>query len=302
MDSVEMVFTIDIASFCDMILARWKNMNYIKTGLLLVVLTMLLVWMGGVFGGPRGAMIALIFAIVLNGVSYWYSDKIVLALYKAKEIPESQFYHLYNLVRELTKSASLPMPRIYMVEQKSPNAFATGRNPQKAVISVTKGLLELLDENELKGVLAHELAHVKNRDTLIMTVTAAIAGAIMMLAYMARWAAIFGGRGRKGSGNLISLLAISILAPIAALIVQLAISRSREYVADRQGAYFAKNPMGLASALRRLQDAQRVHPMQASPQTAHLFIVNPFRASFITNLFSTHPPVEERIRRLQSLR
>ncbi len=279
-------------------------MNYIKTGLLLVLLTMLLVWVGGVFGGPRGAMIALVFALVLNGVSYWYSDKIVLALYKAKEIPESQFYHLYNLVRELTKSASLPMPRIYMVEQKSPNAFATGRNPQKAVISVTKGLLELLDEDELKGVLAHELAHVKNRDTLIMTITAAIAGAIMMLAYMARWAAIFGGysRDRKGSGNLISLLAISLLAPIAALIVQLAISRSREYAADKQGAYFAKNPTGLANALRRLQEAKKVHPMQASPQTAHLFIVNPFRAGFITKLFSTHPPVEERIRRLQTLK
>ena len=280
-------------------------MNYIKTGILLVILTLLLVWVGGVFGGPRGAMIAFIFAMVLNGVSYWYSDKIVLALYKAKEVPEAQFYHLYNLVKGLSQSANLPMPRIYMTGQKSPNAFATGRNPEKAVICVTKGLLELLDEDELKGVLAHELAHVKNRDTLIMTVTAAIAGAIMMLASMARWAAIFGvgGRGRKGSGNIFSLLAISILAPIAALIVQLAISRSREYAADRQGAYFAKNPMGLASALRRLQEASRVHPMQAaSPQTAHLFIVNPFRANFITKLFSTHPPVEERIRRLQGLR
>ncbi|UCD55676.1 MAG: zinc metalloprotease HtpX [Candidatus Omnitrophota bacterium] len=278
-------------------------MNYVKTGLLLAILTLLLVWVGGVLGGPRGAMIALIFALVLNGVSYWYSDKIVLALYKAKEIPENQFYHLYNLVKGLSQSAGLPMPRIYMVEQKSPNAFATGRNPQKAVVCVTKGLLELLDEDELKGVLAHELAHVKNRDTLIMTVTAAIAGAIMMLAHMARWAAIFGGysRNRRDSGNLFSLLAISILAPVAALIVQLAISRSREYAADRRGAYFAKNPMGLANALRRLQQAQRIHPMQASPQTAHLFIVNPFRASFIANLFSTHPPVEERIRRLQSI-
>lgn len=279
-------------------------MNYIKTGLLLLVLTMLLVWIGALFGGPRGAMIALIFALVLNGVSYWYSDKIVLTLYRAREVPERQFYHLYNLVRELTASAGLPMPRIYMVENKSPNAFATGRNPRKAVVCVTRGLLELLDKNELKGVLAHELAHVKNRDTLIMTVTAAIAGAIMMLAYMARWAAIFGGysRDRRGSGNLISLLAISILAPIAALIVQLAISRSREYAADKQGAYFAKNPTGLASALRRLQEASRIQPMEASPQTAHLFIVNPFRASFITNLFSTHPPIEERVRRLQNLR
>jgi heat shock protein HtpX len=279
-------------------------MNSIKTGILLVVLTMLLVWVGGIFGGSRGAMIAFIFALVLNGVSYWYSDKIVLAIYKAKELPKEQFYHLYEMVKELSRAAGLPMPRIYMAGHKSPNAFATGRNPEKAVICVTKGLLELLDENELKGVLAHELAHVKNRDTLIMTVTATIAGAVMMLASMARWAAIFGGysRSRRGSGNIFSLIAVSIIAPIAALIVQLAISRSREYVADRHGAYFAKDSAGLASALRRLQEASRARPMQASPQTAHLFIVNPFRASFITKLFSTHPPVEERIRRLQSLR
>ncbi|MGB2706085.1 MAG: zinc metalloprotease HtpX [Candidatus Omnitrophota bacterium] len=280
-------------------------MNYIKTGLLLVILTLLLVWVGGLLGGARGAVIAFVAALLINGISYWYSDKIVLALYKAREIPERQFYHLYNLVRELTQSANLPMPRIYMVENKSPNAFATGRNPQKAVVCVTRGLLELLDEDELKGVLAHELAHVKNRDTLIMTVTAALAGAIMMLAYMARWAAIFGGysRDRRGSGNIISLIAISILAPIAAVIVQLAISRSREYAADRQGAYFAKDPTGLASALRRLSEAAKVRPMkEASPQTAHLFIVNPFRASFITNLFSTHPPIDERIKRLRGMK
>jgi len=280
-------------------------MNYIKTGLLLLALTLLLVWVGGVLGGPRGAIIAFILALVINGVSYWYSDKIVLKLYRAKELPERQFYHLYNLVKELTYSAGLPMPKIYMVENKSPNAFATGRNPQKAVVCVTKGLLELLNEDELKGVLAHELAHVKNRDTLIMTVTAALAGAIMMLAYMARWAAVFSGfsRNKKGSGNIISLLAISILAPIAAIIVQLAISRSREYAADRQGAYFTKDPMGLAGALKRLQEASKTYPMkEASPQTAHLFIVNPFRASFITNLFSTHPPVEKRIARLQHMK
>lgn len=279
-------------------------MNYIKTGLLLVILTLILIWIGSIFGGPRGAMIAFIFAMVLNAVSYWYSDKIVLTLYKAKEIPEEQFHHLYELVRGLSSSAGLPMPRIYMVGQKSPNAFATGRNPQKAVICVTKGLLELLEEDELRGVLAHELAHVKNRDTLIMTVTAAIAGAIMILASMARWAAIFGSysRGRRDSGNLFSLIAISIVAPIAALIVQLAISRSREYAADKQGAYFAKDAAGLAGALKRLQKASKVHPMQASSQTAHLFIVNPLRASFFTNLFSTHPPVEERVRRLEGMR
>jgi len=280
-------------------------MNYIKTGLLLLVLTLLLVSVGSFLGGPRGALIAFIFALVINGVSYWFSDKIVLALYKAKELPEQQFFHLYNLVRDLTRSAKLPMPKIYMTETRSPNAFATGRSPKKAVVCVTKGLLELLDENELRGVLAHELAHVRNHDTLIMTVTAAIAGAIMMLAYMARWAAIFGGysRNKRGSGNIISLLAVSIVAPLAALLVQLAISRSREYAADKAGAYFAKDPNGLANALMRLREGAKDRPMQeALPQTAHLFIVNPFRASFVTKLFSTHPPLEERVRRLREMR
>jgi len=280
-------------------------MNYIKTGLLLLVLTLLLVSVGSFLGGPRGALIAFIFALVINGVSYWFSDKIVLALYKAKELPEQQFFHLYNLVRDLTRSAKLPMPKIYMTETRSPNAFATGRSPKKAVVCVTKGLLELLDENELRGVLAHELAHVRNHDTLIMTVTAAIAGAIMMLAYMARWAAIFGGysRDKRGSGNIISLLAVSIVAPLAALLVQLAISRSREYAADKAGAYFAKDPNGLANALMRLREGAKARPMQeAMPQTAHLFIVNPFRASFVTKLFSTHPPLEERVRRLREMR
>ena len=280
-------------------------MNYVKTGLLLVVLTMLLVWLGSILGGPRGAMYAFIFALVLNGISFWYSDKIVLAMYRAQEVPERQFFHLYNLVKELTQEANLPMPKIYMTESSSPNAFATGRSPSKAVVCVTRGLLELLDENELRGVLAHELAHVKNRDTLIMTVTAAIAGAIMLLANMARWAAIFGGygRSRRDSGNLISLLAVSIVAPLAALIVQLAISRSREYAADKRGASFAKDPMGLANALRRLQAASRVRPMKdAAPQTAHLFIVNPFHGSFVANLFSTHPPIEERVKRLQAMK
>jgi len=279
-------------------------MNYVKTGLLLIVLTLMLVWIGSFLGGPRGALIAFIFALVLNGVSYWYSDKIVLAIYRARELPEIQFHHLYNLVGELTKEADLPMPRLYMTESKSPNAFATGRNPQKAVLCVTRGLLELLDTEELKGVLAHELAHVKNRDTLIMTVTAAIAGAIMLLANMARWAAIFGGysRQRRDSGNIFTLLAVSIVAPIAALIVQLAISRSREYEADKRGAHFAKNPLGLAKALKRLQEAAKIRPMkEASPQTAHLFIVNPFRGSFIAGLFSTHPPIEERINRLRNM-
>ena len=278
-------------------------MNYMKTGLLLVVLTMILVWIGNVIGGPRGALIAFIFAILLNGVSYWYSDKIVLAIYKAKELPKDRFIHLYHVVENLTKDAQLPMPKLYMTDAKSPNAFATGRNPEKAVLCVTKGLLEILDESELKGVLAHELAHVKNRDTLIMTVTAAVAGAIMILASMARWAAIFGGysKGRRDSGNLISLIAISIVAPIAAMVVQLAISRSREYAADKRGAYFAKDSRGLASALEKLGQVSRARPMQASPQTAHLFIVNPFHGGFVAKLFSTHPPLSERVRRLRAM-
>lgn len=282
-------------------------MNYAKTGILLVVLTMILVWVGSFLGGTRGAAIAFGFALVLNGVSYWYSDKIVLAMYRAREVPKERFRHLYALVEELAGTARLPMPRVYMTESRSPNAFATGRDPEHAVVCVTKGLLELLDENELKGVLAHELAHVKNRDTLIMTVTAAIAGAIMLLANMARWAAIFGVGGRGGSrrdgGNLFSLIAISIVAPIAALIVQLAISRSREYAADKMGAYVARDPGGLASALGKLRQAAKAHPMQeASPQTAHLFIVNPFSASGVARLFSTHPPVEERVKRLRAMR
>lgn len=280
-------------------------MNYVKTGVLLVILTLLLVGVGSFLGGPRGAMIAFVFALLLNGISYWYSDRIVLALYRAKELPEAQFHRIYSLVRELAEEARLPMPRIYMTESRSPNAFATGRNPAKAVVCVTKGILELLDENELKGVVAHELAHVKNHDTLIMTVTAAIAGAVMMLANMARYGAIFGGysRERRGSGNLFSLIAVSIIAPMAALVIQLAISRSREYAADKMGAYVARNPNGLADALRKLQDAARIRPMQeASPETAHLFIVNPLSAASFAALFSTHPPIEERIRRLRGMR
>jgi heat shock protein HtpX len=280
-------------------------MNYIKTGILLLVLTLILVGVGGLIGGPRGAMYAFIFAFVINGISYWYSDKIVLAMYRAKEVPQDKFFHLYKLVEDLAKSANLPMPKIYMTEEKSPNAFATGRSPDKAVVCVTRGILELLNENELRGVLAHELAHVKNRDTLIMTVTAAVAGAIMMLAYMARWAAILGGvsKGRREGANVVSLLAISIIAPLAAIIVQLAISRSREYAADKRGAYFAKDPLGLAGALENLSKAAKIRPMsETMPQTAHLFIVNPFRSSFVANLFSTHPPIAERVRRLKSMK
>lgn len=279
-------------------------MNYVKTGILLVVLTLILIWIGGIVGGPRGAMIAFMLALVINGISFWFSDKIILKMYRAYEVPKAQYYHLYKLVGELSSNAKLPTPRLFMIENDSPNAFATGRDPEHACLCVTKGLLRILEEDELKGVLAHELAHVRNRDTLIMTVTAAIAGAIMLLANIARWAAIFGGgsRSRRGSGNLFGLIAISIIAPIAAIIVQLAISRSREYGADARGAYIARDSRGLASALDKLSQSQRHHRLQASPQTAHLFIVNPFKGGFIANLFSTHPPVKERITRLNSIK
>jgi len=280
-------------------------MNYLKTGILLIVLTLLLVWIGGLLGGRQGAMVAFAVALAMNGISYWFSDKIVLAMYGAKEVQKAEYPALYQIVGSLTASAGLPMPKIFMIDNGAPNAFATGRDPKHACVCVTKGILGLLEESELKGVLAHELAHVKNRDTLIMTVTAAIAGAIMMLADMARWAAIFGGGSRddrrEGSGNGISLIALSIIAPIAALIIQLAISRSREYGADTRGAMIAHSKLGLISALQKLDSASRHFQLNANPQTAHLFIVNPFRGNAIANLFSTHPPIADRVEKLKAL-
>jgi len=281
-------------------------MNYAKTFILLLTLTLLLIWIGNMFGGPRGAVIAFIFALVLNVGSFWFSDKIVLNMYKAREVSKNEAPELYSIIEGLIIDAKLPMPRVCIIPQQVPNAFATGRNPQHAAVCVTEGILNLLTEDELKGVLAHELAHVKNRDTLIMTIAATVAGAIMVLASMARWAAIFGGFGGRGSrdrgGGIFSLLAIAIIAPIAAMIVQLAISRTREYAADKRGAGFAHSPHGLAGALKKLDYAARKHRMGASPQTAHLFIVNPLRGNFLATLFSTHPPVEKRVERLESLK
>lgn len=280
-------------------------MNYFKTAILLVVLAALLIWIGGMFGGPRGATIALIFALVLNLGSFWFSDRIVLAMYKAQELPERQFPTVYHIVRELAIKADIPAPRVYLAPSDTPNAFATGRNPQNAVVCVTRGILDILDRDQLKGVIAHEMSHIKNRDTLVMTITAALASAVMMLAYMARWAAIFGGFGGRGNrdrgGGIIGLLAISIMAPLAAMVIQLAISRSREYGADERAARLVGSGSGLAGALRKLHQASSYHRMDASPQTAHLFIVNPLRGNFIANLFSTHPPVEKRIERLRAL-
>ncbi|MEE8317872.1 MAG: zinc metalloprotease HtpX [Candidatus Omnitrophota bacterium] len=281
-------------------------MNYIKTGLLLAALTMLFVWIGGYFGGQIGAMYAFIFALIMNVGAYWFSDKIVLKMYRAKEIDPKEVPELYNIVKELITPAGLPMPRLYITPQNSPNAFATGRNPHHAAVCVTQGILNLLNREELKGVIAHELSHIKNRDTLIMTVAATIAGAITMLAYWARWAAIFGGLGGRGGrsrdGNIFGYLFMLIVAPIAAMLIQLAISRSREYAADKRGAYIAGTPAGLSNALLKLEKGAKTYPMQANHTTAHLFIVNPLRGRGIAALFSTHPPVRDRVERLKRIK
>ena len=280
-------------------------MNYLKTGLLLIVLTMLFVWIGGYFGGSAGASYAFIFALLMNFGAYWFSDRIVLSMYKAKEVGHEEIPELYTIVRELTNNAKLPMPKIYIAPQSSPNAFATGRNPKHAAVCVTQGILNILSRDELKGVIAHELAHIKNRDTLIMTVAATIAGAITMLAHWARWAAIFGGfggrSGRSKDSNVIGYLILLIVAPIAAMLIQLAISRSREYSADKRGALIATTPIGLANALLKLEKGAKAHPMQANHATAHIFIVNPLKGQGIAALFSTHPPVQERVKRLQNM-
>jgi heat shock protein HtpX len=249
--------------------------------------------------------VAFILALLMNAGSYWFSDKIVLAMYRAQPIEESQTPQLYQIVRELAAEAHLPMPRIYMIPQDAPNAFATGRNPENAVVAVTEGIMRILTPAELKGVLGHELGHVRNRDILVSSIAATLAGAIMILANMARWAAIFGGfRGGDDDreGGVLGLIVTAILAPIAAMLIQLAISRSREYLADETGAHLAHNPEGLARALEKLAAASERMPMNADPSTAHMFIVNPLSGRALAGLFSTHPPIEERIRRLRSMR
>jgi len=279
--------------------------NVFKTGLLLAVLTAMLVLIGGAIGGQQGMVVAFGLAVVMNFASYWFSDKIVLAVYGAKPIEESQAPRLYTIVRRLATRAGIPMPRVYLIPNDTPNAFATGRNPQHAAVAVTEGIVRILDEDELEGVLAHELAHVANRDVLISTVAATLAGAITYLAHMAQWAAIFGGRrgdDEEGGTNPIAAIALAILAPIAAMLVQMAVSRAREYQADASGARFAGHTAGLVNALRKLEMANQVAPMHASPATAHLFIVNPLSGQSLMQLFSTHPPLEERIARLQAMR
>ncbi|MGR3310076.1 MAG: zinc metalloprotease HtpX [Candidatus Brocadiales bacterium] len=280
-------------------------MNYFKTFFLLIILSLLFVWVGGYVGGGRGTAVAFIFVLVMNFVTYWYSDKIVLKMYKAKETSRADNNYLYSTVEELTNRAGLPMPKVYIIPSNAANAFATGRNPNHAAVAVTQGIMDILTKEELKGVLGHELAHVKNRDILIATAVAVIAGAIMMLASIARWTAIFGGFGRDeddGGDNIIAFLLMAILAPLAALLIQMAISRSREYAADKRGASIAGTSHGLANALLKLQDASRHRPIVANQATAHLFIVKPISAGGFAGLFSTHPPIEERVKRLKGLR
>jgi heat shock protein HtpX len=277
--------------------------NTLKTTLLLGLLTGLIVGIGQYLGGSQGVVIAFVFAAVMNFGAYWFSDKIVLRMYGAQPVDESQAPELYAMVRRIAQQAQIPMPKVYLVSTPSPNAFATGRSPQHAAIAVTEGILRLLTREELEGVLAHELAHVKNRDTLTSTIAATLAGAVMVLADMLRWSAIFGGGqdDRDRGGGVIGLLAMTILAPLAAMLIQMAISRSREFEADATGARIIHNPFVLASALEKLEMGNQQMPTPATPQTAHLFIVNPLRGSSLARLFSTHPPLEERIRRLRSM-
>jgi len=288
-------------------------MNQIKTMLLLTVLTLLFIWFGKLVGGQVGMIYALVFAGLMNFVAYFFSDKIVLAMYRAREVSEWEAPELHEIVERLAQRAGIPKPRVYIIPTQTPNAFATGRNPNHAAVAVTEGILRLLSREELEGVIAHELAHIKHRDTLIMTVAATIAGAIAVLADFARWFLWFGAFGRddrEGNANPLALIAIVvaiIVLPIAAILIQLAISRTREFLADEGGAYISGKPLALASALAKLEKAVSFVPMEdAKPATAHLFIVNPFGdgqglGSWFVNLFRTHPPTEERIARLQAL-
>ena len=278
--------------------------NQIRTTLLLAALTVLIILIGNWFGGQQGMFVAFLVAAGMNFFSYWFSDKLVLRMYNAQAVGPQEAPELWGTVQMLCQRANLPMPKVYVIPQEAPNAFATGRNPEHAAVAVTEGLLKLMGREELMGVLAHELAHVRNRDILIGSIAATMAGAIMLLANMARWSAIFGGGRRDseeggGGGGGLALIAMSIVAPLAAMLIQMAISRSREYMADATGASFAGSPQGLASALEQLGAYSKRLPMDASPATAHMFIVNPLSGRSLMSLFSTHPPLEERIARLR---
>ncbi len=280
--------------------------NTLKTTALLGLLTGLLLLFGKALGGDAGMVVALIIAFLMNFGAYWFSDKIVLAMYGAQAVSASEAPELSQIVRTLSQRAGLPMPRLYIVPSETPNAFATGRNPEHAAVAATQGLLKILDREEAEGVLAHELAHVKNRDTLTMAVAATLAGAIMMLANMARWAAFLGTSSREdeegSGGGILGMIVMAVLAPFAAMLIQMAISRSREFAADAAGAAITRKPGALAAALEKLEKAAQVLPLPANPATSHLFIVNPLRGGSLWTLFATHPPIEERVRRLRAMR
>lgn len=276
--------------------------NWFRTTLLFGVMTAIIVLIGNLIGGQQGMIFAFILAIGMNFFSYWFSDKIVLRMYRAMEATPRENPRIYDIVSQIAQRAALPMPRVYIIPEESPNAFATGRNPEHAVVAVTEGLLKLMNTDEITGVISHEMAHIKNRDILIGSIAATMAGAIMIIANMARWSAFLGGRGRvsdRSGVGAIGMIIMSILAPFAAMLIQMAISRAREYLADSTGASFAGQPGGLASALQKLGLYSKRIPMQtAGENTAHMFIVNPLSGRRLASLFSTHPPIEERISRL----
>jgi len=278
--------------------------NQIKTVLLLGCLTAIMLGAGIMFGGRTGLAIALAFSLIMNVGSYFFSDKIVLKIYKARPAHKKDYPKLHQMVEEICLKAEIPKPKLYIVPSQTPNAFATGRNPENAVVACTEGIMELLTDEELKGVLAHEVSHVKNRDILVTTVAATLAAVISYMAMMAKWTAIFGGmRGnRDDGGNLLGLLALAILAPLIAVILQLAVSRSREYLADQTGAKTIGDPKALANALEKLHHGVKAHPMKGNSVTSSLFIVNPFKAGALVGLFSTHPPMEERVKRLREMK
>jgi heat shock protein HtpX len=278
--------------------------NTLKVWMLMAVLTVLLVLLGQAVGGQSGALFFLIIALGMNFFSYYYSDKIAIKMTGSRPVSESEAPELYAIVRRLAAKAGLPMPKLYITPSPQPNAFATGRNPQNSAVAVTEGLMRMLNRTELEGVLAHELAHIKNRDVLVGTVAAAMAGAITMIASLIKWGAILGMNrdGDEGPGHLAGALVLAIVAPIAAMLIQLAVSRSREYMADATGAWMAGNSDGLANALLKLERGAQAMPMEVNPAASHLFIVNPLSGSAVLNLFSTHPPIADRVRKLRELR
>jgi len=279
-------------------------MNTLKTAFLLTLMTLLFIFIGRMLGGNQGMVVAFIFAAIMNLGTYWFSDKIVLRMYRAQRVDEAGNPRLHDIVRRAATAARLPMPKVYIIPTQTPNAFATGRNPKHAAVAVTDGILRMLDQDELEGVISHEMAHIRNRDILTGSIVATLAGAISMLAFMARFAAIFGGYGGRdseGRGGGLGLLIMAIVAPLAALLIQMAISRSREYAADRTAAKNSHKHLALANALRKLEHASRRIPLPAKPSTAHLFIVNPLSGKGMASLFSTHPPIEERVAKLQQM-